>query len=590
MRATTALLVFGCLLLSVSAADYYWPFSNEDAPNADIRLISGATVQQLEQACTADAACVGFNSNGWLKKSVAGPAPSAGCTLYVRRDVPVPASMPALVPEPQKMSSGTTVVGIASDIQFVATKTSNDLEAAWNRYKALIFAHPASSMSKKYNVIVSKLTVSVTDLTAPLQLNADESYTLTIPNTGDGATLTANTIYGAYRGLETFSQLVTYSYDMRGYQVSVAPVSITDFPRFAHRGLLVDTARHYQPVPSLKGIIDSLVYAKMNTFHWHMVDSQSFPMESRSNPLLWNGAYSDQEKYTTEDIQEVIEYARQRGIRVMVEFDMPGHAASWCAGYPDICPTPKCLQPLNPATNATFDLITSLLKEITGGQRGSGMFFDDLLHLGGDEVNTDCWSNTSSIASWMKSQGYTADQAYMYFVNRAHQIALSFGRDPVAWEEVFNHFGTQLDKRSIIHIWLSHATLAKVVAAGYRGILSNSDVWYLDHLGVTWEQFYLNDPFQGITAPNQQALVLGGEVCMWGETVDTSDVQQTIWPRAAAAAERLWSPASSNIPAEFLPRLESFRCLLNRRGIAAAPVNNANARQSPPGPGSCYVQ
>jgi len=274
----------------------------------------------------------------------------------------------------------------------------------------------------------------------------------------------------------------------------------------------------------------------------------------------------------------------------MVEIDMPGHAASWCDGYPDICPSDACRQPLNPATNLTFQLIESLLGEVTGRKPGAGLFFDDLLHLGGDEVDTGCWTASPQIKQWLAQQNFTANQAYMYFVNRAHQIALDQGRIPVNWEEVFINFGTKLDKRSVIHIWLDHATLAKVVAAGYRAILSNNDLWYLDHLDLTWEQFYNNDPYANITDPAQQRLILGGEVCMWGETADASDIQQTIWPRAAAAAERLWSPAEVIEKGQFLPRLEAFRCLLNRRGIAAAPTNNGNAREAPVGPGGCYFQ
>jgi len=274
----------------------------------------------------------------------------------------------------------------------------------------------------------------------------------------------------------------------------------------------------------------------------------------------------------------------------MPEFDMPGHATSWCTGYPDICPSPTCLGPLNPATNQTFDLIDNFLGEVTGGKQGGGLFYDDLLHLGGDEVDTSCWTSTPSIAAWMQQNNITTNGAYMYFVLKVHQMAIAQGRNPVNWEEVFNAFGTQLDPKSIIHIWLDFATLARVVAAGYRAILSNNNVWYLDHLATTWEQFYLNEPFTNLTDPKQQALVLGGEVCMWGETVDTSDLFQTVWPRAAAAAERLWSAQDVNNTAEFHARLSNFRCLLNSRGIAAAPVDNTQARENPPAPASCYAQ
>merc|ERR1711966_523005 len=162
---------------------------------------------------------------------------------------------------------------------------------------------------------------------------------------------------------------------------------------------MVDTARHYETVAALKGIVASLPYSKLNVLHWHMSDSQSFPLQSITYPKLWDGSWSQSERYTQGDVAAVVEYARERGVRVMVEFDMPGHAASWCTGYPEVCPSTSCLQPLNVASNKTFDLITGLLNEMTGGQTSapgapSGLFPDDFIHLGGDEVDTSCWVKT----------------------------------------------------------------------------------------------------------------------------------------------------------------------------------------------------
>jgi len=352
----------------------------------------------------------------------------------------------------------------------------------------------------------------------------------------------------------------------------------------------LDTSRHFDPIPVVKQAIDSLAYAKLNVLHWHVVDSQSFPFESVANPLLWNGAYSDVEKFTQDEIRSVVQYGKYRGVRVMIEFDVPGHAGSWCAGYPNICPSPTCREPLDPSSDQTFQVLQSLLNEVTGGAQFGGLFPDNFVHLGGDEVDTSCWSSTPHIQAWLTKNNFTVEQAYMFFVEKAHSYVIPAGRNPVNWEEVFNHFGSKLDQQTIVHIWLDPQTLAKVVAAGYRGILSNNNYWYLDNLGTTWEQFYLNEPFAYINDTNQQKLVLGGEVCMWGETVDTSDMLQTIWPRAGAAAERLWSARNVNSLVTALPRLESFRCLLNRRGIAAAPTTNAKARSAPPQPGSCLQQ
>jgi hexosaminidase len=291
-----------------------------------------------------------------------------------------------------------------------------------------------------------------------------------------------------------------------------------------------------------------------------------------------------------EDISDVVEYARQRGIRVVVEFDIPGHAQSWCVGYPEVCPSAECTTPLDVSAPHTYELMNSVFAEATGNVSGGGLFPDNYFHVGGDEVNTTCWSSTPHIASWLASKNLTAEQGYLYIVEQAHGMVHAQGRQPINWEEVFNHFGSALDPSTIIQIWLDHATLARVVAAGYRGILSNSDGWYLAaRLDVPWQSFYLNEPFENITDPTQQSLVLGGEVCEWGETVDTSDLFNTVWPRSAAAAERLWSPADLIDLDAALIRLERFRCLLNSRGIDSAPVQ-VHARQPPDTPGSCYVQ
>ena len=212
------------------------------------------------------------------------------------------------------------------------------------------------------------------------------------------------------------------------------------------------------------------------------------------------------------------------------------------------------------------------------------------MHLGGDEVDTSCWSETPSVVAWMAENNYTTNDAYMYFVARAQAIAISYGRDVVGWEEIWDNFGTKLNPSTIIEQWKTGSTIGPaVVAAGYRLIYAEDGVWYLDGLTTTWQTMYIQEPCTGI--PNElDHLVLGGEGCMWGETVDTSDIQQTIWPRMGAIAERLWSARTVNDTVAAAPRIEYFRCLLNRRGIAAAPLDNTQAREAPPGPGSCFAQ
>jgi len=145
-----------------------------------------------------------------------------------------------------------------------------------------------------------------------------------------------------------------------------------------------------------------------------------------------------------------------------------------------------------------------------------------------------------------------------------------------------------------VHVWKDESTLGPVVAAGYNALIDNSpgdNSWYLDHLTVTWQNCYSNEPCSSITDPKQCALVLGGQGEMWGETVDASDLEQTVWPKLAAIAEKLWSPRDqTSDPNVAALRMANFRCLLNSRGVRAAPVNNKQARTAPPAPGSCYQQ
>jgi len=525
---------------------------------------------------------------------------SAALAVVVRA-----AAVEPIWPQPKGGTYGSDNIGVLPSPNFftLTETTSNScatfLQDAFQRYSNLIFPH---STDKRIgdSWVLKGLTVSVQDTsTDHPQLETDESYSLTVPNQGETpAVLKAKTVYGALRGLESFSQLVTFDFDAGLYVLKNAPIQIDDAPRFPHRGLMIDSARHFLPLPAIRDIIDSLPYAKINVLHWHMVDSQSFPFESLTHPKLWEGAYSPLERYTQSDVESIVEYARLRGVRVIVEFDMPGHAASWCSGYPEICPSPTCTQPLNVANSATFDLIDGLIGEITGGKPSasgapSGVFPDNFVHLGGDEVDTSCWTNTPAVSAWLKSQGMTEDQGYAYFVKKVAGMVIEKGHRPVQWSEVFDHFKSDLPKETIVHVWKSVTNVTEVVALGYnvlRNVGYYPKSWYLDNLDINWAAVYQNEPCDGIPTDELCAKVLGGHGEMWGETVDGSDLQQTVWPRLASIAEKLWSPREATQDVEAaLPRIQNFRCLLLQRGVAAAPVSNANARSAPAGPASCFA-
>ncbi|XP_015962435.1 beta-hexosaminidase 1 [Arachis duranensis] len=516
-----------------------------------------------------------------------------------------------LWPLPAEFTSGDEVLSVDPSLKLSVAGTggagaSYIVEEAFERYKKIIFEHSGSgnvgarlrfkrvlveSIISEYDV--SQLKITVHSDNDELQLGVDESYTLQVSKVKEDSiagevTIEANTVYGALRGIETFSQLCSFDYTTKTVQIHKAPWVIHDQPRFAYRGLMLDTSRHYLPVTVIKQIIDSMSYAKFNVLHWHIIDEESFPLEVPSYPNLWNGSYTKWERYTVEDAYEIVNFAKMRGINVMAEVDVPGHAESWGVGYPDLWPSPTCREPLDVSKNFTFDVFSGILTELRK------IFPFELFHLGGDEVNTDCWSKTPHVKQWLQTNNLTTKDGYQYFVLKAQEIALSKNWTPVNWEETFNAFPSKLNPQTIVHNWLGPGVCPKAVAKGFRCIFSNQGVWYLDHLDVPWDQVYTAEPLEGIYDASQQKLVIGGEVCMWGETADTSDIQQTIWPRAAAAAERLWSPREStpkaNITSTTLPRLLNFRCLLNRRGVAAAPVRHFYARQAPDGAGSCYSQ
>ncbi|MED6195297.1 Beta-hexosaminidase 1, variant 4 [Stylosanthes scabra] len=366
-----------------------------------------------------------------------------------------------LWPLPAEFTSGDEVFTVDPSLELVvdgAGGASDIVREAFERYRKIIFEHSGSdyvagrfrfkrvlreSIISEYDV--SQLKITVHSDNEELQFGVDESYTLLV-SAGE-VTIEANTVYGALRGIETFSQLCAFDYTTKTVQIHKAPWVIHDQPRFAYRGLMLDTSRHYLPATVIKQIIDSMSYAKFNVLHWHIIDEESFPLEVPSYPNLWNGSYTKWERYTVEDAYDIVNFAKTRGINVMAEVDVPGHAESWGAGYPDLWPSPTCREPLDVSKNFTFDVVSGILTELRK------IFPFELFHLGGDEVNTDCWSQTPHVKQWLQNNNFATKDAYRYFVLKAQEIALSKNWTPVNWEETFNAFPSKLSPQTIVHNW-----------------------------------------------------------------------------------------------------------------------------------------
>ena len=366
------------------------------------------------------------------------------CDLYLKKSTPAPPSPappppPAPIsfwPLPISVSFGGSVLAVSPALAISVSPASANVSAYAAHIASEIFMHAGATPGGA----MAALNIKIANVAAPLVLGVDESYTLTLPADGSAGTLTANTIYGAMMGLQTFSQAVRFNFDSGAYEVAAAPLAITDAPKFAWRGILIDTDRHWLSLRHIYRIIDSLAMAKMNVLHWHIVDWQSWPLASASYPKLWSAAWSKGERYTLADVVAVTRYANDRGIRVVNEFDTPGHATSMCVGYPELCCSAACgpagNAPLSPVPvggkNVSLDAIQAVLSEL------ASVTTDEFFHLGGDEVAQDCWQNTPAVQAWMAAQNppiTTTDGVYEYFVQAVDTMALSLNKSPIRWEE-----------------------------------------------------------------------------------------------------------------------------------------------------------
>jgi hexosaminidase len=369
------------------------------------------------------------------------------------------------------------------------------------------------------------------------QLGEDESYQLEV--SADAIHLTAANPLGVMHGLQTLLQLVQIT--PRGFIVPA--VTIDDKPRFPWRGLMIDSGRHFIPLPVIERNLDAMEAVKLNVFHWHLSDDQGFRVESKVFPLLQQKG-SDGLYYTQDQIRHIVEYARDRGIRVVPEFDMPAHASAWFAGYPQLASGKGPYQierhwgVLNPAMDptreSTYQFLNLLIGEMTA------LFPDLYFHIGGDECNGKEWDANPQIQAF-KQAHHLADNAALqaWFTARIQKLVASRHKVMEGWDEVLQ---PDTPKDVVIQSWRGRDSLLEAAKRGYRGLLSNG--YYID-LNQSAEQHYLIDPLADIAdklTPEQIASILGGEATMWSEYVNGENIDSRIWPRTAAIAERFWSP------------------------------------------------
>jgi hexosaminidase len=367
--------------------------------------------------------------------------------------------------------------------------------------------------------------------TAVQELGEDESYRLEISTTN--VQLTAANPLGVFRGLQTFLQLVRVT--PKGF--SVPAVIIDDKPRFPWRGLLIDSGHRFVPIPDVKRNLDGMEAVKLNVFHWRFADNQGFHIESKKFPLLQEkgsgGFY-----YSQDEVREIVAYARDRGIRVVPEFDMPCHTTSWFPGYPELASgqDPTKSSAIDPTRDGTYKFLRGFIGEM------AVLFPDAYLHTGGDECDVKEWEGNPRIQEFMRSHAIKDGPALQaVFTAKIQKIVADRKKIMVGWDEVLR---PDTPKDVVIHSWRGPASLAEAAKNGNRGVLSSG--YYID-LNQSAAEHYLVDPLGDASAttsltPEQKARVLGGEATMWTDIVSHENMDNRIWPRTAAIAERLWSP------------------------------------------------
>ncbi|WP_299941713.1 family 20 glycosylhydrolase [uncultured Microbulbifer sp.] len=426
-----------------------------------------------------------------------------------------------------------------------------------------------TAMARPLEALAADIEITVTGVTGRYpSINTDESYQLNISS--EAIRISSTSGYGALHALQTLLQLARV--EQGG--IRWPAVNIRDAPRFKWRGLLQDVVRHWMPAAVIKRQLDAMSAAKMNVLHLHLSDDESFRVESLRFPLL-NSLGSDGDYFRQDEIAELVEYAADRAIRLVPEFDLPGHSRSWQIAYPQLSSRvgkayhlykkdQLFSDPLDPTKEKNIQFIKTLIGEM------SALFPDLYFHMGGDEVNYDAWLKNDEILAFMRANGLEKPQDLQaYFIRRYYDILTDLGKVAIGWEEILHK---TMPEDAVLHIWLKQ----RFPGESARHPLLVSGGYYLDLMHTAYAH-YQRDPLDvvidGLNAEQRNTVeknFLGGEAASWSEHINAHTVDMRNWPRAAAIAERFWSPrAVSDAMGEdnLYTRLFAFSDQLEKLGL-----------------------
>jgi len=522
-----------------------------------------------------------------------------------------------LWPFPASYSSGDVDIMIDDPCKFVfnvnngSTQLTQGIQEVFDAYKRYMFASAdclidLNQLNRDFvGASNNVLNFEIKDISkVQMDLDVDESYTLMIKT--ERLVISAQTYVGALRGLETFSQIISERQDPNtgaiAFVITSTPINITDSPRFVHRGLMVDTSRHFISKGNIFKILDGMMFSKLNVFHWHLTDSESFPFFFPSHPNFTKfGSFSSKQVYSEHDIKEIVNYAYVRGIRIIPELDSPAHLRSWSEA-PEAAKLINCttLRPpgsgavgtplgqINPTLNETYALLKDLFGDL------DEYFPWEFFHLGNDEVDPYCWNNTEIYKFMEENHLQDFNGLFNYYINEERKV-LNQTKTRVYWLNTVTAAYLKFLPGEILQWWGDttpgfYSQFAKFPENKF--ILSNSDYFYLDigfgkpyGLGGsmrTWLSIY-NFPLNESEILQHEDQILGLEACEWTEMTNDAVVISRIFPRAASLGEKAWSqnsnPHTDNL--SVFQRLNAWAVRSSARGVPSGPLSTGFCEINP---------
>lgn len=515
---------------------------------------------------------------------------------------------PAIIPEPVTLVQGKGAFVIDNRTSLIIPAGNPELTALGNRVNEWITKLTGLTLPVKQEAAASERSIRLL-LNSALKIPGNgEGYELSI--TENEIKLQAGKTAGLFYGLQTLRQLFPAVDEAGGQQpqCSVPVVTITDYPRFKWRGLMLDVSRHFLSKEFVKKYIDDMARYKFNVFHWHLTDDQGWRIEIKSLPRLtavgaWRVPRSgrwwsfdppgkdekptDGGYYTQQDIKEIIAYAAERHITIVPEIDVPGHSLAAIAAYPYLSATGYiyAVNPgskfsdiddntLNPADERVYTFLDKVFTEV------AALFPAEYIHIGGDECTKKFWHSSAVVQDFMKQQGIKNEhELQSYFIKRVEKILKKKKKKLIGWDEILEG---GLAPEATVMSWRGVKGAIEAAKQGHQVILTPSNKTYLDlYQGDpllepdTYDMLRLQTAYQWNPVPEgvDSTLVLGGQGSLWTESVPTGrHAEYMTWPRSLALSEVFWSPGGKQSWTHFQEKLPPHFKMLD-----AAQINYSTA-------------